>query len=248
MQDRPACDLTTALNGQVVFLHPGKGVKTPPIATRPRRIITAGHYARRHASIPADTMWLLVETDVESGLRWGKQTELRVKDLDVTTEGGHCLPSDGRADNEEPPPTGIGSWSRTTPRTVSGVACSWPTTWRSTSATASPTTGFPTTSCCSPYPNPLGPGAIGSPTSFPIPKPWAGPNPTPRAAATGTAPPPPTASAPAAAGTATTPSPPTAPPDAPPARTTPAQLRAVVYPAGPRRTLGGCGPTGVSPA
>jgi len=60
----------TALNDQVVFLHPGKGVKTPPVATQPRRIITAEQYARIHASLPDDTMRLLVETDMESGLRW----------------------------------------------------------------------------------------------------------------------------------------------------------------------------------
>jgi len=60
----------TALNDQVVFLHPGKGVKAPPVATQPRRIITAEQYARIHASLPDDTMRLLVETDMESGLRW----------------------------------------------------------------------------------------------------------------------------------------------------------------------------------
>jgi integrase len=76
---------TTALNDQVVFLHPGKGVKTPPVATRPRRIITADQYARIHAALPDDTARLLVETDVESGLRWGELTELRVKDLDLAT-------------------------------------------------------------------------------------------------------------------------------------------------------------------
>ena len=68
-----------------MFLHPGKGVKTPPVATRPRRIITAEQYARIHAVLPDDTIRLLVETDMESGLRWGELTELRVKDLDVTT-------------------------------------------------------------------------------------------------------------------------------------------------------------------
>jgi len=76
---------TTALNDQIVFLHPGKGVKTPPVATRPRRIITADQYARIHASLPDDMMRLLVETNMESGLRWGELTELRVKDLDLSS-------------------------------------------------------------------------------------------------------------------------------------------------------------------
>jgi integrase len=76
---------TTALNDQVVVLHPGKGVRTPPVVTRPRRIITAHQYARIHVALPDETMRLLVETEVESGLRWGELTELRVKDLDLTT-------------------------------------------------------------------------------------------------------------------------------------------------------------------
>lgn len=73
---------TTAVNDQVVFFHIGKGVKTPPVPTRPRRILTAEQYAQIHAALPED-MRLLVETDIESGLRWGELTELRVKDLDT---------------------------------------------------------------------------------------------------------------------------------------------------------------------
>jgi integrase len=74
---------STAVNDQVTFFHPGKGIKTPPVATRPRRIITAEDYERIHAALPTDELRLLVETDVESGLRWGELTELRVKDIDV---------------------------------------------------------------------------------------------------------------------------------------------------------------------
>jgi integrase len=74
--------LTTALNDQITVLHAGKGVKTPPVATTPRRIITVEQFDRIHAALADDTMRLLVETDIESGLRWGELTELRVKDLD----------------------------------------------------------------------------------------------------------------------------------------------------------------------
>jgi integrase len=74
--------LTTALHDQITFLHAGKGVETPPVATKPRRIITAEQFERIYASLGDDVMRLLVETDIESGLRWGELTELRVKDLD----------------------------------------------------------------------------------------------------------------------------------------------------------------------
>ena len=38
-----------------------------------------------YLELPSDTMQLLVETDIESGLRWGELTELRPKDLDFGT-------------------------------------------------------------------------------------------------------------------------------------------------------------------
>lgn len=77
--------LTTALNDQVVYLHAGKGVKTPPIAKKPKRIVTTEQYERIHAALPEGVMRLLVEVDIESGLRWGELTELRPQDLDVAT-------------------------------------------------------------------------------------------------------------------------------------------------------------------
>jgi integrase len=77
--------LTTALNDQITFLHAGKGVKTPPVPTKPRRVLTAEEFERVYAALEDDTMRLLVETGIESGLRWGELTELRVKDLDLDT-------------------------------------------------------------------------------------------------------------------------------------------------------------------
>jgi integrase len=76
---------TTAVNDQITVLHAGKGVKTPPVARKVKRIITAAQYDKIHAALPDDTMRLLVETDIESGLRWGELTELRPKDLDLAT-------------------------------------------------------------------------------------------------------------------------------------------------------------------
>jgi integrase len=73
---------TTALNDQVTFLHPCKGVKTPPIPQRVRKIITPEQFDVLYHAIPDDDLRLLVETDIESGLRWGELTELRAGDLD----------------------------------------------------------------------------------------------------------------------------------------------------------------------
>jgi integrase len=77
--------LTTALNDQVVFLHAGKGVKTPVVPKRPPTLLSAAQFDLLHDTLPDDAMRLLVETGIESGLRWGELTELRPKDIDLGT-------------------------------------------------------------------------------------------------------------------------------------------------------------------
>jgi integrase len=77
--------LTTALNDQVTFLHAGKGVKTPAVARRPLTIIDAAQFDTLLQALPDEAMRLLVETGIESGLRWGELTELRSRDLDLAT-------------------------------------------------------------------------------------------------------------------------------------------------------------------
>jgi integrase len=74
---------TTALNDQVVFLHPCAGVKTPTVARKPRVIVTPAQYDVIQQALPGNTTRLLVETAIESGLRWGELTELRPADLDL---------------------------------------------------------------------------------------------------------------------------------------------------------------------
>ena len=76
---------TTALNDQVVFLHPCRGVKIPTVPQKPRSIITPEQFGRVYDALPDDTMRLLAETKIETGLRWGELTELRVRDIDFPT-------------------------------------------------------------------------------------------------------------------------------------------------------------------
>jgi len=75
---------TTALN-DVTYLHPCEGVKTPTVPKKPLKIITPEQFDAIYAAIPDATLRLLVETDIESGLRWGELTELRVSDIDLIT-------------------------------------------------------------------------------------------------------------------------------------------------------------------
>lgn len=74
---------TTALNDQVTFIHPCKGVKTPPVPKKIRKIVTPEQFEILYQALPDNEMRLLVETDVETGLRWGELIELRVRDLDL---------------------------------------------------------------------------------------------------------------------------------------------------------------------
>lgn len=75
---------TTAMD-DVTVLHPCKGVKTSTVPRKPLKIITPEQFDAIYQALPDDLSRLLVETDIESGLRWGELTELRVRDLDRLT-------------------------------------------------------------------------------------------------------------------------------------------------------------------
>jgi len=72
---------TTALNDLVIGLHPCRGVKSPTVGIKEYRILTPQEFDPLRAALPCEVVRLLVEVMVESGLRWGEATELRVRDL-----------------------------------------------------------------------------------------------------------------------------------------------------------------------
>jgi integrase len=74
---------TTAFNDQLTALHPCRGVKTPPVPKKMRAIVTPTQFSDIYTCLPNDAARLLVETDIETGLRWGELTELRPVDLDA---------------------------------------------------------------------------------------------------------------------------------------------------------------------
>ncbi|WP_285705844.1 tyrosine-type recombinase/integrase [Microtetraspora sp. NBRC 16547] len=74
---------TTALNDQVTVLHPCKGVKTPTVPKKPLRIVSPEEFDQLYFALPDEETRLLAETAIESGMRWGELTELRVKDLEL---------------------------------------------------------------------------------------------------------------------------------------------------------------------
>jgi integrase len=76
---------TTALNDQVTHIHPCRGAKTPTVPATPRTIITPEQFDAIYAALPDADAQLLVETAIETGLRWGELTELQPGDLDLAS-------------------------------------------------------------------------------------------------------------------------------------------------------------------
>lgn len=76
---------TTALNDQIVYLHPCRGVKSPPVPRKPRTIVTPEQFDEIYDALPSADARVLLETDIETGLRWGELTELRPADWDAPT-------------------------------------------------------------------------------------------------------------------------------------------------------------------
>jgi integrase len=72
---------TAVLEDRVITFHPSRGVRTPTAPSTPRQIITPEQFDAIYQALSDADVQLLVETAVESGLRWGELTELRVRDL-----------------------------------------------------------------------------------------------------------------------------------------------------------------------
>lgn len=72
---------TTALNDLVIGLHPCNGVTSPTVPAKEYRILTPEEFDRLYDVIPSEVSKLLVSTLIESGLRWGEVSELRLRDL-----------------------------------------------------------------------------------------------------------------------------------------------------------------------
>ena len=90
---------TTALNDQIAAIHPCRGVKTPTVARKPRTIVTPEQFDLIHSALPEQRWQVLIELDVESGLRWGELTELRVRDFNAPSG---CSPSPARSSRSTP--------------------------------------------------------------------------------------------------------------------------------------------------
>jgi len=74
---------TTAMSDRVVHLHPCVGVRAPVVPKRPPTLLTPRELDAV-LDVVEELRWrLLIETAIETGLRWGELAELRVADLDI---------------------------------------------------------------------------------------------------------------------------------------------------------------------
>ena len=62
-----------------------QGREDPPVPSRPPVIISPEQFDRIYQALKDEDFRLLIEVDIESGLRWGELTELRAKDIDLAT-------------------------------------------------------------------------------------------------------------------------------------------------------------------
>ena len=76
---------TTALIDEVTAIHPCRGVKTPTVPKKDLRIVTPEEFDIFYANLSDAVAQLLVETAIESGMRWGELAELRPKDMNLRT-------------------------------------------------------------------------------------------------------------------------------------------------------------------
>jgi len=76
---------TSALDDEIVPRNPCHRVKTDPVPVKPLEVITPAQLECFLDAIPDAKSRLLVETAIETGMRWGELTELRSKDFDRRT-------------------------------------------------------------------------------------------------------------------------------------------------------------------
>lgn len=72
---------STAVNDGVIPAHPVHGVKTPTVPKRVVKVITPEQFDILYDELPYGDMQLLVETDIETGLRWSELIDLRPRDF-----------------------------------------------------------------------------------------------------------------------------------------------------------------------
>lgn len=73
---------SNAVNDDIVPANPCLKVKTEKVPKKKPRIVTPEQFDTFHSAIVHNIWQLLVEVAIETGMRWGEITELRVKDFE----------------------------------------------------------------------------------------------------------------------------------------------------------------------
>lgn len=84
---------SNALQDEIIPANPCQYVKTEKVPKKALQIISPKQFDQFYSAIIGDMSKLLVEVAIETGMRWGELTELRVKDFDLS----RCLLTVARA-------------------------------------------------------------------------------------------------------------------------------------------------------
>jgi integrase len=75
----------SAVVDEVLVRNPCHGLKTPTVAKRIIKVITPEQFDILYAALPDGDLQLLIETDIETGLRWSELIDLRPRDFSEAT-------------------------------------------------------------------------------------------------------------------------------------------------------------------
>ena len=154
-----------AVKDRVLVYNPCDHTELPKIITRKARTLTPDEYLRLLAAMPAQ-FHLMVETLIETGLRWGELIALKPRHIDflrrsITIE--ETIVEISKA--HSPPPASATSPSPTRKTTNPGPSASAKPGSTPSSNTSPPTASGTTTSCSPPRPAPRSPATPSAPAS-----------------------------------------------------------------------------------
>jgi len=136
-----------ALRDRVVTFNPCEHTELPKVIKKKARTLTPAEYDAILAALPA-LHRLMVETAINTGLRWGELIALKPRHLNLET--GRLTVQETIVEiSRRTPPPGSGCSPSPTPKTTSGGSSGFRPTWSTSSPRTSPTGDSDPTTCCS---------------------------------------------------------------------------------------------------
>ena len=150
---------------RVVTFNPCAHTELPKMVKKKARTLTPDEYDAILAALPAQHR-LMVETAINTGLRWGELIALKPRHLDLDHGQAHRRGDNRRGLDQELPHRRSGCSPSPTPRTTNPAPWASHPSWSTSSPTRSPTGASSPATCCSrPATAPRSPGTPSAPAS-----------------------------------------------------------------------------------